>query len=84
MLDFKFIVENHKLVEENARNKNIPVDIAAIVELDKRRRELLVKTENLRAEQKKLTKDQIDHAKKLKQEITELKNKLTEINLPQK
>ena len=76
MLDFKFIVENHKLVEENARNKNIPVDIAAIVELDKRRRELLVKTENLRAEQKKLTKDQIDHAKKLKQEIKDLEPEL--------
>jgi len=84
MLDLKFIVENQKLVEENARNKNIPVDIAAIVELDKRRRELLVKTENLRAEQKRLTKDQIDRAKELKKEIKglepELEKTLKELN----
>jgi seryl-tRNA synthetase len=76
MLDLKFIVENQKLVEENAKNKNIPIDIAAIVELDKRRRELLVKTENLRAEQKRLTKDQIARAKELKKEIKDLEPEL--------
>ncbi|MBT4055493.1 serine--tRNA ligase, partial [Candidatus Peregrinibacteria bacterium] len=72
MLDLKFIIENKKLVAENAANKNIKVDVDKIVELDARRRELLQKTESIRAEQKQLGKDQIDKAKKLKQEIKDL------------
>jgi seryl-tRNA synthetase len=76
MLDLKFITENQKAVTENAKHKNIPVDIAAIVELDKTRRELLQETENLRAEQKRLGKDEIDKAKKLKAQIKKLEPEL--------
>jgi len=76
MLDLKFIIENQKLVTDNAKKKNFPVDIAAIVELDKRRRELLQKSETLRAEQKKLGKDDIEKAKKLKAEIKDLEPEL--------
>jgi len=79
MLDIKFIVENKNLVEENARNKNTPIDLGAIIELDKKRRELLSKTETLRSEQKKLTKDQIEKAKELKKEIANLEPELSKI-----
>ncbi len=76
MLDLKFIIENQKLVTENAKKKNFPIDIAAIVELDKRRRELLQETEELRAEQKKLGKDDIEKAKDLKSKIKDLEPEL--------
>ena len=76
MLDLKFIIENQKLVTENAKKKNFPIDIAAIVELDKRRRELLQETEELRAEQKKLGKNDIEKAKDLKSKIKDLEPEL--------
>jgi seryl-tRNA synthetase len=79
MLDLKFIIENQKLVTDNAKKKNFPIDIAAIVELDKQRRDLLQKSETLRAEQKKLGKDDIEKAKKLKTEIKELESELDHI-----
>ena len=79
MLDLKFIIENQKAVTENAKKKNIPADIAAIVELDKTRRELLQKTETLRAEQKRLGKNEIEKAKNLKQEIKELEPELDKV-----
>lgn len=76
MLDLKFIVENQKAVEQNATNKRIKVDLSKIVELDTRRRELLTKTESLRAEQKKCGKDEIEKSKKLKEEIKALEPEL--------
>ena len=79
MLDLKFIIENQKLVTDNAKKKNFPIDIAAIVELDKQRRELLKKSETLRAEQKKLGKDDIEKAKKLKAEIKKLEPELDRV-----
>jgi len=79
MLDLKFIIENQKLITDNAKKKNFPVDIASIVELDKQRRDLLQKSETLRAEQKKLGKDDIEKAKKLKAEIKELEPELDHI-----
>jgi seryl-tRNA synthetase len=79
MLDLKFIIENQKLVAENAKNKNIKIELDKLVELDTRRRELLQKTEELRAQQKKLGKDQIEEAKKLKQEIKALDPELDEV-----
>jgi len=76
MLDLKFIAENQQLVIENAKHKNIAIDVAAIVELDKQRRELIKKTEDLRAEQKRLGKDEIDKAKHLKEEFRKLEPEL--------
>jgi len=79
MLDLKFITENQQLVTENAKRKNVPIDIGAIVELDKQRRELIQKTEELRAEQKRLGKEDIEKAKAMKEEFRKLEPELIKI-----
>lgn len=76
MLDLKFIVENQKAVEQNAANKRIKIDLTELIALDKTRRELLTKTETLRAEQKKCGKDEAEKSKKLKEEIKAIEPEL--------
>src|SRR3989344_7723489 len=54
MLDIKFIRENAKLVEENAKNKGYKVDIDKLLEVDKKRRELIEKVDKLRSKRKEI------------------------------
>ena len=51
MLDIKFIRENKDLVAAGAKKKHINFDIAALVAVDDKRRELLSSIEKHRAEQ---------------------------------
>lgn len=48
MLDIKFIRENQDLVKKTIQQKGIDLDLDRILELDKKRKELLVKIEELR------------------------------------
>jgi len=50
MLDIKFIRENADLVKAGAADKHIACDVDRLLEVDKRRRELQVELEKLRAE----------------------------------
>lgn len=79
MLDVKFIVENAQAVQDNANKKNFKVDVSKVVELDVKRRELLTKMEETRAAQKKLGKDQIEEAKKLKAEVQALEPEVEKV-----
>ena len=79
MLDIKFIRENPEVVKEGAKKKYVDVDIQKILELDKRKRELLQQIEGLKAQQNKLGKDDIEEARSLKAEIKELEPKLEEV-----
>ena len=74
MLDIKFIRENPQKVKDGAKNKGIEVDIDKLLELDKKRRELLAQTEQLKAEQNKLSKGQI--TEEIKNQARELKEKI--------
>ncbi len=47
MLDRRFIVENADLVEENCRNRNVTTDVRRLVEMEIRRREMLVEVQEL-------------------------------------
>ncbi|MEK7665247.1 MAG: serine--tRNA ligase [Patescibacteria group bacterium] len=95
MLDINFIRENPQKVKEACEKKNIKCDIDAVLELDKKRRELIVKSENLKAEQNKTSKagppaqaghDEaaVNKAKDLKEKFKalepELKKTETELN----
>jgi seryl-tRNA synthetase len=51
MLDIKFIRENKDLVAEGAKKKHIEFDVAALIAADDKRRELIQKIEEKRAEQ---------------------------------
>jgi seryl-tRNA synthetase len=87
MLDIKFIRENKEEIAEAAKNKNIKLDLDLLLEIDEKRRKLLVELEKIRAERNELaksnkggkpTEDQIEKGKKLKNEIFEIENKLAE------
>jgi len=66
MLDIKFIRENPNLVQEGARKKQVRIEISRLLDLDRRRRELLSEIENLRAEQNKVS-EKIAHLKVVKE-----------------
>ncbi|MBP7805088.1 MAG: serine--tRNA ligase, partial [Candidatus Pacebacteria bacterium] len=55
MLDIKFIRDNQDLVKDAIRKKFIKLELSELISLDDRRREVLLATENLRAEQKKIS-----------------------------
>ncbi len=52
MLDLQFLCEHSDQVEENCRNRGVRVDIGAIVELAKKRSQLIVEGDKYRHEQK--------------------------------
>jgi len=72
MLDIKYIRENPDKVKEGCQKKQVNVDIDKLLEIDKKRRELLQEIEALKAEQNKLGKDDQEKAKKLKEKIKKL------------
>ncbi|MCC5821717.1 MAG: serine--tRNA ligase [Phycisphaerales bacterium] len=57
MIDLKALRENPTRFTEGARKKGVAVDIDRLLALDASRRELLMKQESLRAEQKRLSKE---------------------------
>jgi seryl-tRNA synthetase len=56
MLDLRFIRENAKAVEENARNRGVDVDVGLVVELADRRSALIQELDELKAEQNRMAK----------------------------
>src|SRR3989344_9275878 len=79
MLDIKFIRENPEKVREGCKKKNVECDVARILELDKRKRELLQQIEGLKAQRNKLGKEGIEEGRRLKEEIKKLEPQLEEI-----
>lgn len=72
MLDVNFIRENPEKVKEGIRKKQYdPSLVDKVLELDKRRRELLQKTEELRAERNRISKQQTTDNKQRGKEIKE-------------
>jgi len=80
MLDIKFIRENSAKIKQAIKDKNIDLDLDRLLVLDKKRRELVKKIEDLRAEKKKLNdiigdltdenrKSVIDKGKLIKKQI---------------
>ncbi len=69
MLDIKFIRDNTDLVKEGLRKKFSNVDIDQILDVDRRRRELLTELEQLRERRNKVSGD-IAVMKKNKQDAT--------------
>jgi seryl-tRNA synthetase len=56
MLDRKFILENVELVQRNCANRNVAVDVAQLVELEKRRREKLNQVQDLNRQANEVSK----------------------------
>lgn len=91
MLDIKFVRENKEIVETAAKKKRIKVDIGKLLELDDKRRALLMSTEKKRAEQNEFSGDiakmtdakarevLIGKMKKVKDELQKEEGELAEV-----
>ncbi len=86
MLDIKFIRENKEAVKQNCDNRNFHCDIERLLELDDKRRELIVKIDELKSEKNRLNEalqkggdknEIIEKGKKIK---TELENNEPELD----
>jgi seryl-tRNA synthetase len=68
MLDIKFIRDNPEKVETACKKKQVKVDIDALLDIDKKRRELLQGIEQIRAQKNeasdKISKSKLDSEKK--------------------
>lgn len=69
MIDIKFIREYPDRVKESCKNRGAVCDVDKLISLDEQKRKLLKEVEDLRAQQHKFGKDQIQEAQALKQQI---------------
>lgn len=78
MIDIKFITENPDLIKAGAAKKNVKVDVDKIVELDVKRKEILIKIEELRAKQNKVSKDipKAENKEELLKEMGQVKDEI--------
>ncbi|MEK7636031.1 MAG: serine--tRNA ligase [Patescibacteria group bacterium] len=82
MLDINFIRQNPDVVKKGIASKNVNPDLVDIfLAIDDKWKKLVKNSEELKAEQKKVGKDNIDKAKKIKIEIQELENLLMEAEI---
>jgi seryl-tRNA synthetase len=88
MLDIQFIRDNRELVERSSAQKNIPINLGELLELDAERRTRLTQIDELRARRNSLaadmkggkpTDEQIAAGKQLKDEIAAREAELTTI-----
>ncbi len=93
MLDIKFIRENTELVKQALRNRNLKLDLDAVIKLDDSRRKILSKLEDLRAtrnkandeissllKEKKDAKAKINSMKAVSGEIAQLEAEVKELD----
>jgi len=78
MLDLKLLRENPDIVREALKNRNNPLDLEPLLELDAHRRQLLYDFEQLRAEQNRAS-EEIARLKKAKQDASEVIAKMKEV-----
>ncbi|MSR48156.1 MAG: serine--tRNA ligase [Planctomycetes bacterium] len=80
MLDIKFVRENKEAVKAAAAKKRMTVDVDRVLALDQQRRELMVRLDNDRAEQNRLSKSigalPADQRAKAAEDVRDLKARL--------
>ena len=79
MIDIKLLRTNPDRIKKAARNKGVNIDINKILELDRKRRTLIQEIENMRAQQRKIGRKQIDKASEIKNRIRKLEPELQRI-----
>jgi len=80
MLDLKFIRENLGLVKESLGNRNLKLDLSVLVKIDDKRRDVLLRLENLRAKRNKAN-DEIGAFLKEKKDAKEKIHSMKSISL---
>src|SRR3989344_1518853 len=80
MLDIKFIRENPKLVEEQAKQKGYDVNIQQLFKVDEERRKLIEEVDKLRSERKKAAEARdTNEGQSLKAKTRQLEDKLEKL-----
>ncbi|MCX6722440.1 MAG: serine--tRNA ligase [Candidatus Staskawiczbacteria bacterium] len=85
MLDLNFIRENPEKLKKACQDKQVKVDVDKVLELDKKKREIMTEMEMLRAEQNKISRGGkenlvlITQAKEIKEKIKEMEPELEKI-----
>lgn len=83
MLDIRFVRDNADAVRAAAKKKRMTVDVDAVLETDRKRRELVTRLEADRAEQNKLSKSigalPADQRAKAAEQVKALKGRLKEL-----
>ncbi len=88
MLDIKFIRDHQEELKKAIQQKNISLDLDELLKLDKEKRDIQTKIEQLRAEKNQLAKQAkngrpspeiIARGKKIKEELSSLEDKFKEI-----
>lgn len=72
MLDIKFIRQNSEKVKKACKDKQIDIDVGVFLDLDEKARAIQMEIETLRAQKNKLTKDDIERGRELKDRIKKL------------
>ncbi|OGE01035.1 serine--tRNA ligase [Candidatus Curtissbacteria bacterium RIFCSPLOWO2_02_FULL_40_11] len=81
MLDIKFIRENAQKVEESAQNKGYKVEIKKLLEVDKKRRDLIGEVDKLRSKRKEIAQKRDEkQGQKLKKELKRKEDELEDLN----
>ena len=87
MLDINFIRENPQKVKDACKNKNADVDVDKVLELDRKKRELMTEMEALKAEQNKISRGGKDNnvlitqAKEIKEKVRAMEPELKSVEL---
>jgi seryl-tRNA synthetase len=91
MLDIKFIREHSDEVREGCRKKGVDFDLDRLLEVDEKRRKMLMEVEGLRSQQKRMSKEiyqkkgeaagreEIDTMKNLKAQLRDAEKELSPI-----
>jgi len=81
MLDIQFIRDNAQIVAEKSKQKGYQVDIAHLLQLDTKRRELIQKSDELRAQLNKAADSFKSHppSKEQRVKLKEIKNQLSKL-----
>jgi len=78
MLDLGFVREHPEAIEKMARDRGIALDLAPFYEIDTERRQLITRTEGLKAERNKAS-DEIARAKKSGADVSAILAKMKEV-----
>jgi len=76
MLSIDFIKENKKQVEQSIKKRGMQLDLDKLLELDKKRRDLIAKVEKLRASRNKISEVKGKPSSEQIEKATEIKNQL--------
>jgi len=86
MLDINFIRENPEKVKRACENKNVKISVDMVLDLDKKKRELMTEIETLKAEQNKISRGGKENqeifaqAKEIKEKIKQMTPELEKIS----